>query len=105
MVEVEPQQVKEWLENDLAVIIDVREQRELSMFSINGAIHIPMSAFDFDAIPIETDKRLVFVCAQGIRSRQVGEYLLQENKIIEAYNMTGGVAAWAQAGLPGAEKV
>ena len=99
MVEVEPQQVKEWLDEDLAILIDVREHQELVMFSIDGAIHNPMSAFDFDAVPSKTDKRLVFVCAQGIRSRQIGEYLLQENKVSEAYNMTGGVEAWAQAGL------
>ena len=34
MFEIEPQQVKEWLDNDLAILIDVREQRELTTFSI-----------------------------------------------------------------------
>ena len=101
MVEIEPQKVKEWLDEDLAVLIDVREQRELNAFSIPGAIHNPLSSFDLDAVPVETDKRLVFICAHGIRSRQIGEFLLQSNKIQIAYNMLGGVAAWAQAGLPG----
>jgi rhodanese-related sulfurtransferase len=100
MIEVEPQQVKEWLDKDLAILIDVREHQELIEFSIPGAVHNPMSGFDFDAVPSDTDKRLVFVCAVGMRSRQVGEHLLQENKVSTAYNMTGGVAAWAQAGLP-----
>ena len=101
MVEVEPQQVKEWLDEDLAILIDVREHQELIEFSIPGAMHNPMSAFDFDAVPSDTDKRLVFFCAHGIRSRQVGQYLLQENWVSAAYNMTGGIAAWKQAGLPG----
>ncbi len=101
MIEIEPQLVKEWLDKDIAILIDVREHQELIMFSITGAIHNPMSAFDFEAIPSETDKRLVFVCAHGIRSRQIGEFLLQANKVQTAYNMKGGVAAWAQAGLPG----
>ena len=81
MVEVEPQQVKEWLDEDLAILIDVREHQELIEFSIPGAMHNPMSAFDFDAVPGDTDKRLVFVCALGMRPRQVGEHLLQENKV------------------------
>ena len=101
MVEVNPQDVKEWLDQDLAILIDVRESQELVEFSIPGAVHNPMSTFDFDAVPSETDKKLIFACAHGIRSRQVGEYLLQENRISVAYNMTGGVAAWVQAGLSG----
>ncbi|NQV47096.1 MAG: rhodanese-like domain-containing protein [Rhodospirillaceae bacterium] len=100
MVEVPPHTVKEWLELGLAMLIDVREHQELAQFAISGAVHNPMSSFDFDSVPSESDKKLVFVCAHGMRSRQVGQYLLQENRISEAYNLTGGVAAWAQAGLP-----
>jgi len=101
MVEASPLQIKEWLDQDLAILIDVREHRELAQFAIPGAVHNPMSAFDFDAIPSDSDKKLVFVCAHGIRSRQVGMFLLQNDHIEAAYNMTGGVVAWAQAGLPG----
>ena len=101
MVEANPQDVKEWLDQGLAILIDVREHHELAQFSIHGAIHNPMSTFDFDAIPGQTDKKLVFVCAHGIRSRQVGQYLLQENMVSAAYNLTGGIAAWSQEGLPG----
>ena len=101
MVEANAQEVKEWLDQDQAILIDVREHQELIQFSIPGAVHNPMSSFDFDAIPGDTNKKLVFVCAHGIRSRQVGQYLLQENLISAAYNLTGGVAAWSQAGLPG----
>lgn len=100
MIEIEPKQVKDWLDMDLAILIDVREQRELTTFSIPGAIHNPLSSFDFDAVPIDTEKRIVFVCAHGIRSRQIGEFLIQSDRIQRAYNMLGGVAAWAKAGLP-----
>jgi len=101
MEEVKPEEVKEWLDKDLAILIDVREHQELAEFSIPGAVHNPMSTFDVDAVPSDTDKRLVFVCAHGMRSRQVGQYLLEEKRVPAAYNMSGGVAAWAQAGLPG----
>ncbi len=100
MVEADPQQIKDWLDQDQAILIDVREHQELAQFAIAGAVHNPMSNFDFDAVPGDSLKKLVFVCAHGVRSRQVGEYLLGENKIPAAYNMTGGVAAWAQGGLP-----
>lgn len=100
MVEVNPLEVKEWLDQDEAILIDVREHQELLQFAIPGAVHNPMSNFDFDAVPDGFDKKVVFVCAHGIRSRQVGMYLLQENRLSDAYNLTGGVAAWSQAGLP-----
>jgi len=101
MVDANPEEIKGWLDKDEAILIDVREQHELRQFSIPGAMHNPMSRFDFDAVPKNSEKKLVFMCAHGIRSRQVGEYLLQENMISSAYNMAGGVVAWNYAGLPG----
>lgn len=99
MVEASALEVKEWLDQGQAILIDVREHQELAQFAISGAVHNPMSNFDFEAVPSETDKKLVFVCAHGMRSRQVGQYLIQEKRVLAAYNLTGGVAAWAQAGL------
>ena len=43
-------------------------------------------------------KKLVFMCAKGMRSLQVGTYLLQNDMIDEAYNLGGGIQAWAMAG-------
>jgi len=77
----------------------VREPQEVYQFTVPGALSNPMSSFAANALPMGTGKKLVFVCAHGMRSRQVGQYLLQENIIPEAYNMTGGVAAWVQAGF------
>jgi rhodanese-related sulfurtransferase len=100
VVKVNHQEIKVRLDKELAIPIDVREHQEVTQFSIPETLHNPMSTFDFDAVPSDTDKRLVFFCAHGIRSRQVGQYLLQENWVSAAYNMTGGIAAWKQAGLP-----
>jgi rhodanese-related sulfurtransferase len=99
MTETDPEEIKQWLDQDLAILIDVREHQELAEFSIPGALHNPMSNFNVDAIPKNTDKKLIFFCAHGMRSRQVGEFLLQEKYVSVAYNMTGGVAAWVEAGF------
>jgi len=95
IIEVDPQTVKGWVEKEEAQLIDVREHQELMSYSIEGAVHNPMSSFDIDAVPKEGDRKLVFVCAHGVRSIQVGQYLLDNQHISEAYNLTGGVAAWA----------
>lgn len=98
--DVMPETVNQWLSNGDAVLVDVREAEELSQTRLEGAVHVPMSAFDPAAIPIDTGKKVVFVCALGQRSEQVGMYVVAEGILPEAYNMAGGLEAWAAAGLP-----
>ena len=50
MTETDPEEIKQWLDQDLAILIDVREHQELAEFSIPGALHNPMSNFNVDAI-------------------------------------------------------
>jgi len=100
MIEIDPETVKTWIDQGEAQIIDVREHQELASYSLAGALHNPMSVFDIEAVPTDGVKKLVFMCAHGIRSFNVGQYLLDNDHISEAYNMTGGIAAWSGAGLP-----
>ena len=100
MIETDATQVKEWLDAGTAVIIDVRETDELAQARVPGAVHNPMSAFDLEMLKDLDGKRLVFMCAMGMRSMQVGSYLLQNDMIDDAYNLSGGIQGWAMAGLP-----
>ena len=100
IVETDVREIKRWIDNGEAVIVDVREAEELAMARVPGALHIPMSAFDPNLIPDDPTKKLVFMCAAGIRSYNVGTYLLQHDMIDDAYNMSGGIQAWAGAGYP-----
>ena len=98
--EVDPLTAHQWAADGEAVIIDVREQNEIAQASINGAIHLPMSAFDPSRLPTDSGKKIVFFCALGMRSIQVSQHLLANGLLDEAYNLTGGLEAWQQAGLP-----
>ena len=100
MIETDVREIKRWIDNGEAVIVDVREPEELAVARVPGAVHIPMSAFDPNQVPDETHQKVVFMCAAGIRSFNVGTYLLQHDMIDEAYNMAGGIQAWAGAGYP-----
>ena len=51
-------------------------------------------------IPTDSGKKVVFICAQGLRSEQVGQYMVAQGLLAEAYNLAGGLIAWAEAGLP-----
>lgn len=100
LIEVDPQTAKDWHDAGEAILIDVREEQELLEVKIAGALHNPMSNFDPDAVPSDAGKKIIFVCAMGMRSQQVGQYLLNTEKLTEAYNLTGGTTGWAQTGLP-----
>ncbi|NQW01453.1 MAG: rhodanese-like domain-containing protein [Rhodospirillales bacterium] len=100
LIEVDPKTAKAWMDAGEAILIDVRELQELEEVRISGALHNPMSDFDADAVPTDASKKIIFVCAMGMRSQQVGQYLLNTKKLSAAYNMTGGTSNWAQLGLP-----
>ena len=98
--EIPPQTVHQWASDGEAVMIDVREAEELAQARLDGAVHVPLSSFDPALIPTDTGKKVVFVCAHGQRSEQIGGHVVAEGILTEAYNMAGGLAAWAEAGLP-----
>lgn len=100
IMEVDVRTAKSWVDADTAILIDVREIQELDEVKIQGALHNPMSNFDPEAVPLDSGKKIVFVCAHGMRSMQVGQYLINSEKLSEAFTMVGGTSAWAQAGLP-----
>ncbi len=98
--EIPPATVHRWIGDGEAVLVDVREADELAQARLKEAVHVPMSAFDPELIPVDTGKKVVFICAQGARSEQVGQYVVAQGILTEAYNLAGGLIAWAEAGLP-----
>ncbi len=100
LTEIPPETVYRWIGDGEAVLVDVREADELAQARLEGAVHVPMSAFNPERIPVDTGKKVVFICALGARSEQVRRYVVAQGILTEAYNMAGGLIAWAEAGLP-----
>ena len=98
--EISPETVHRWVGDGEALLVDVREANEWAQARLEEAVHVPMSAFDADRIPTGTGKKVVFICAQGLRSEQVRQYVVAQGILTDAYNMAGGLKAWAEAGLP-----
>jgi rhodanese-related sulfurtransferase len=79
-------------------MVDVREQEEWDAGHIEGSLHIPMAQMP-DRLS-ELDKKLttIVVCRSGNRSGKVAAWLI--NRGYDALNMTGGMLAWSEHGLP-----
>ena len=100
ITDIDPDAAYKLLLRSEAVLIDVREKEEIYQTSIDGAVHVPMSVFDPSLIPIDSGKKIVFLCTHGIRSSQVSQYLVSQGLLNEAYNLTGGIVEWIKVGLP-----
>ncbi|MSO94118.1 MAG: rhodanese-like domain-containing protein [Rhodospirillales bacterium] len=97
--EVDPATVKEWLDKGKAVLVDVREVPEYAQEHIAGALLVPLSEFDPQKIPQSPGKKVVMQCGVGQRSHQAAEYLIGQG-YQDIVNMSGGIQAWKEAGLP-----
>lgn len=90
-----PRQVAERLDTDAPpLLLDVREDWERQVASIDGSAHIPMGAVPgrFEELP--EDRDIVVICHHGNRSRVVAEWLAQRG-ITRVTNLAGGIDAWA----------
>lgn len=98
MEEVTPQEGRRRVQNG-AALVDVREQSEYDELHAQGATLLPLSELESRFSELPRDRELVMICRSGARSKQAGEYLLQ-NGYGRVVNLTGGTLAWAEAGLP-----
>ncbi len=94
---LELDEVKAGLADGSMLIVDVREPHEYAMGRIPGAVLLPLSQFDPDAIPAGEGKRIVFSCAAGVRSMQALAIAQAAGlDLVEHYR--GGFKEWAMMG-------
>jgi rhodanese-related sulfurtransferase len=97
--DVDVQTLRAWLEAGEAMLVDVREVDEHLNERIDGAMLMPLSAFDPSSVPPENGRRIVLQCRSGDRSRRAALRLLAAGRP-EAYHLEGGIMAWKGASLP-----
>ena len=93
-----PARVREILDADQAVLIDVREPYEWDAGRIPGAKHIELERLAGRADELPKDKPVIFQCRVGRRSALATDAFRAVG--YDAYNMRGGIEAWAEEGLP-----
>lgn len=100
MQDMTPQEAFDaWKAGDVA-IVDVREQDEYDTTHVDGVPLVPMSEMDARGDEFPTGGPLVIMCRSGRRSAQVANALRGRDGRDDVRNLTGGIIAWAEAGLP-----
>jgi rhodanese-related sulfurtransferase len=97
--EVSPKAASEALHHGGAMLIDVREQSEYDDLHIPGSILIPLAELPARLDEIPTDRDVYVHCRMGGRSARAVDYLRTFGRP-NAYNVSGGIDAWQDAGLP-----
>ena len=100
---VSPQQGSELLANPPArlQVLDVRTAEEFGQGHLAGAANIDFYGADFRAQleKLDTTRPTFVYCHSGNRSGQAVQ-VMADLGFTQVYDLDGGIAAWADAGLP-----
>lgn len=88
------------VEEEGARIVDVRERYEWEEMRTEGAELVPLSEYEGDPTLLAPAKKTIFMCAHGNRSQVAADIYEKTWEGMPSYNLEGGIAAWANAGLP-----
>lgn len=95
--EIGPNRVAE-LAQEGAQLVDVRETDEHAAGRIEGSTHIELDRLPSEAAAIDRERPVVFYCRSGSRSALATQAFRAAG--YDAYNLTGGLLAWTERGLP-----
>jgi rhodanese-related sulfurtransferase len=93
-----PQEVLRLHAEHAIQLVDVRAAHEHEAGHIAGTTLIELSEISSRAGEIDPERPVVFYCRSGGRSAMATQAFAQAG--YDAHNMSGGMLAWAAAGLP-----
>jgi len=98
---VSPLQATLMINREDAIVVDVREPNEFAAGHVPNARHIPMGQVDKRLGELDKfkDKPVIVVCQTGNRSSSTCNALTKRG-FEKVYNLSGGISAWEQAGMP-----
>jgi rhodanese-related sulfurtransferase len=96
---IDPQTLRQGLNQQLVTLIDVREPGEFAGEHIPGAILVPLSQFDPRKIPQMDEMQLVLYCRSGSRAAIAAQRLVDAG-FKQVTQLSGGINAWKDAGYP-----
>jgi rhodanese-related sulfurtransferase len=93
--EITPTELQQLLAGDNPPsLIDVREEGEAAICSIDGSTLIPMNSLPQRLQEIPRDRPVALYCHGGMRSMMAGQWLSQQG--FDALSLAGGIDRWAR---------
>jgi rhodanese-related sulfurtransferase len=82
-----------------ALVVDVREPSEWQQGHAPDAVLVPLGSLAARVADIPRDRDVLLICRSGNRSATAQRHLHQAG-FERVFNVSGGMNAWAGAGLP-----
>lgn len=108
IVNLEPQEAKRRVDEENALLVDIRDIRELQRDgTIPGAYHAPRGMLEFWIDPespyykdvFGADREFILLCASGGRT-SLSAKTLQDMGLPKVSHIVTGFAGWKEGGLP-----
>ena len=97
---ITPQEAKRLIDNEEALLIDVREADEFAREHIEGARLTPISQLTHHQPPTpDRERTAIFYCRSGGRTR-MNAAILENQGFAASYYIEGGLMSWKNEGLP-----
>jgi rhodanese-related sulfurtransferase len=96
--EIDAQTLKQWLEDNAVMLVDVREPAEYATERIPGAKLHPLSQFDPQQSRPPVGRKLVLYCQSGNRSTKAAQQCVEAG-FSSVIHLRGGIPTWKNAGF------
>jgi rhodanese-related sulfurtransferase len=94
IAEITPNELKALLAGDNPpLLVDIREEGEAAICSIDGSTLIPMNSLPQRLAEIPSDRQVVLYCHGGMRSWMAGQWMARNG--YDALSLAGGIDRWA----------
>ena len=96
-LEISPAELKSRLDKgDKPFILDIREEHEVAICSLNNSAHIPMGELPNRQSELAAlkDGEIIVYCRSGARSDRCAAFLRPQG-FSKVLNLTGGILRWA----------
>ncbi len=93
--EITVEELAQWRDDDRSfVLLDVRNNDEVTMAALPGAVHIPMPQLPDRISELDATTTIAVLCHHGNRSARVAQYLTGSG-FADVFNVEGGIDAYA----------
>lgn len=97
--EISPEQAWHLINEEDAVLVDVRDMQRFSYSRPQGAFHLTNHSYGDFQDEYDFDQPVIVSCYHGVSSQNVAQFLVEQG-YERVYSVKGGFDGWVRAGLP-----
>lgn len=97
--EISPEQAWQLINEEDAVLVDVRDMQRFSYSRPQGAFHLTNHSYGEFQDEYDFDQPVIVSCYHGVSSQNVAQFLVEQG-YERVYSVKGGFDGWVRAGLP-----